>query len=230
MWLLKVKYLRGVRLSLTIALIGHLIFFNRCKEADRMEGMHAINEGTTVEIDLSNASETSFFDIFDSVGLVKLETTPNSIIKEVTRIIPYKNEMFILDATQNSVLRFDNNGKFLTRIQKIGNGPGEYTLLYDININPFSENLELLNPRGELLVFSRDGEFNDLLQSSISNECIEIMNPLVYKGNDTVNKYYFFDLIRDKTLVFRFSGEVLNYVPINFAYILFFGNALLHLC
>jgi len=72
--------------------------------------------------------------------------------------------------------------------------------------------------------------FNDLLQSSISNECIEIMNPLVYKGNDTVNKYYFFDLIRDKTLVFRFSGEVLNYVPINFAYILFFGNALLHLC
>jgi hypothetical protein len=159
MLLSKVQYLRGARLSLTIALIGHLIFFNRCKEADRMEEMHALNEGTTFEIDLSNTSETSFFNIFDSVELVKLETTPNSIIKEVTRIIPYMNEMFILDATQNSVLRFDNNGKFLTRIQKIGNGPGEFTLLYDININHFSENLELLNPRGELLVFSRDGEF-----------------------------------------------------------------------
>ncbi len=52
--------------------------------------------------------------------------------------------------------------------------------------------------------------FNDLLQSSISNECVEIINPLVYKGNDTVNKNYFFDLIRDKTLVFRFSGEACN--------------------
>ena len=45
------------------------------------------------------------------------------------------------------------------KIQKLGVGPGEYSLLYDFNINPFTKELELLNPRGELLSYTIDGEF-----------------------------------------------------------------------
>jgi hypothetical protein len=49
--------------------------------------------------------------------------------------------------------------------------------------------------------------FTALFESSISNENLEVNNPLVYKGNDTADKTYLYDLVRDKCLVFRFSGE-----------------------
>jgi len=52
--------------------------------------------------------------------------------------------------------------------------------------------------------------FSALFESSISNENLEVNNPLVYKGNDTADKAFLYDLVRDKCLVFRFSGEACN--------------------
>ena len=52
--------------------------------------------------------------------------------------------------------------------------------------------------------------FNELYKSSITNESVDLINPVIYIGNDTANKMNLFDLVRGKCLVFRFSGEACN--------------------
>lgn len=63
---------------------------------------------------------------------------------------------------------------------------------------------EPADPQSEIMYFTA------LFESSLSNENLEVNNPLVYKGTDTADKAYFYDIIRDKCLVFRFSGESCN--------------------
>ena len=51
---------------------------------------------------------------------------------------------------------FDKEGRFIDRLARKGSGPGEYSDVYDFNINRFTGNIELLNPWGELLIYTTD--------------------------------------------------------------------------
>jgi hypothetical protein len=61
-----------------------------------------------------------------------------------------------------------------------------------------------LEPRREIYYFS------ELFKTTVENEVLELNNPVVYKGNNTADKFDFFDIVQDKCLVFRFSGEACN--------------------
>ena len=66
-----------------------------------------------------------------------LEHTDESSIKLVWRVIPYKGRYYIMNGyTDSNVLVFDKQGKFVYKIDKRGQGPGEYISLNDIAIDP----------------------------------------------------------------------------------------------
>lgn len=134
--------------------------FTGCNtDKENASSIKITKNGEIIKIDPSNTANLSMKDLYSKIELVPLETNKNSIIKEVTKIVYYEDTYLILDENQNTVLIFDSCGKFINKIQKTGNGPGEYSLLYDFDINPFTKNLEFLNPRGEFLTYSRDGSF-----------------------------------------------------------------------
>jgi hypothetical protein len=54
------------------------------------------------------------------------------------------------------------------------------------------------------------GYLTEIYKSTITNESLELNNPVIYMGNDTANQMNLFDLVRGKCLVFRFSGEACN--------------------
>lgn len=73
--------------------------------------------------------------LFDEVEVIALETSPISLIGEIRKIIQHKDRFYILDAySSNAVFVFDNRGKFLHKLGKNGDGPGEYKLPLDFNI------------------------------------------------------------------------------------------------
>lgn len=51
---------------------------------------------------------------------------------------------------------------------------------------------------------------NELMKASVENECYELMDPMVYAGNNVENTFRLFDLVNEECLVFRFSGEACN--------------------
>jgi hypothetical protein len=83
-------------------------------------------------------------DYFDNPQLIKLETNKESLITEINRLIIYDNKLFIFDNKNNSVLTFNEDGKFLFKINRVGRGPGEYIQLTDFTIDEINKQIILL--------------------------------------------------------------------------------------
>ena len=66
-------------------------------------------------------------DISSNVKLIQLETINESLLSESIELV-YEDEnlIIIVDSRTNTILIFDSNGKFKSKIRKIGNGPGDY--------------------------------------------------------------------------------------------------------
>ena len=110
-------------------------------------------------IDLNRSNSVSVFDIFESVDLVLLETTDQSLIKNIRQVIYFNDRYYVLDSDQAILFCFDSNGKYLFKVAQFGQGPEEYLRLEHFNIDPHNNQLLLLEPYGNLLAFDLDGQF-----------------------------------------------------------------------
>ncbi|MCF8223390.1 MAG: 6-bladed beta-propeller [Bacteroidales bacterium] len=147
-------------------------------------------------IDVENVDKVSFYDIFREIEIIPLETNISSLIGSIGKVQFDENKYYVLDKEIFSILVFSEDGSFINRIRKIGRGPGEYTLLEDFVVNPFTGELELLNPRGEILVV-------DDLGREIGNSKL----PADYKSAHFIANYsndttILFSLFEDKQIVF----------------------------
>lgn len=113
---------------------------------------------TSVRIDLKNITTPSFYDYFSQMEVIPLETNDSSLINDMTKIIHRNNQFYILDRVTKRIVVFDDNGKFLEEINKLGVGPGEYTEIVDFGFNDFTGELELLAPMGGILRYDSIGK------------------------------------------------------------------------
>ena len=81
----------------------------------------------------------------DSVFYVKLELTDESIIGQIDKLIIFENRIHILDTQTSSVFIFDMTGKYLSKICRIGNGPGEYRKLHFFDIDKEKRQIVLVD-------------------------------------------------------------------------------------
>lgn len=64
---------------------------------------------------------------------IPLETLPASLIGRINKIVKGQNCFFIL-SDDRRILVFDNIGNFISSLNRMGNGPGEYTMITDFNV------------------------------------------------------------------------------------------------
>ena len=71
----------------------------------------------------------------DSVKYVKLELIEKSLIGSIDKVVIFEERIYILDRQTRSLLVFDIEGNFIFKIDKVGQGPGEYIQLdfFDID-------------------------------------------------------------------------------------------------
>ena len=63
-----------------------------------------------------------------------LETTDEALVGKIGKIIKRKNSYFIL-SEERQILQFNNNGRFISTLNKLGSGPDEYTMITDFAIH-----------------------------------------------------------------------------------------------
>ena len=123
-----------------------------------------------IPVDLDKSQPASLFDYFKQIELIPLETNDDVLIgRPVTKVIYHQNKYYILDEQQYIVHVFDDTGKFIFRIGKRGQGPEEYSYVYDFLINPFSGLIDLLDPVGFIVSYDLSGRFvkkSDLITNS----------------------------------------------------------------
>lgn len=81
------------------------------------------------DMDISDMFDTSFFRI------IPLETTPECLIGGEIRQIFYRDgRVYVVEKMAKGVFVFDDNGKFISKIQSLGQGPEEYLNIKAVSI------------------------------------------------------------------------------------------------
>ncbi|MDR0682816.1 MAG: 6-bladed beta-propeller [Dysgonamonadaceae bacterium] len=157
-----------------------------------------------IPVDFDKPDEVSMLDYFKSVELIPLETHPEALIGQLRKIIYYKDRYYTLDRQQFIVHVFDDEGKFVFKIDKRGQGPGEYSMLDDIHINGYTGHLELLCPMGFVYDYDLSGEY--VKTTWVTNEHLRAVheiiaideNTLVFFARAESNKIFYYDLDKEK--------------------------------
>ena len=76
--------------------------------------------------------ECNLSELLDSVEYIPLETNDNSLLSGLSKILFIKD--YIYASSQQEVMKFDGNGRFIGKLSKFGNGPQDYYSINDYDI------------------------------------------------------------------------------------------------
>lgn len=113
----------------------------------------------TLYSDLDHYQSIPTERLFSKIEIIPLETNEQSLIQRISKVIEYNSCLYILDSRQKAILIFDKTGKFISKIHTVGRAPSEYSLLYDIAINTYSETLDALDPMGKIITYDLKGKY-----------------------------------------------------------------------
>jgi hypothetical protein len=120
-------------------------------------------ERSLIELEFSYESSPAlpFDSLMDDVFYVKLETTGNNLIGEISQILFAKDRIIVVDKdVSKSITVYDMSGKFLNTIGCLGQGPQEYTYLAHVALSADSS-MVVVDDMGtkSLKFYTIDGKF-----------------------------------------------------------------------
>lgn len=114
---------------------------------------------SSIYVDIDSKEKVSFFDVFSKIEITPFETNDTCLVGSVDKLILRDSIYYLLDKKQNSIFIFNQDGKFIQNIKRVGRGLGEYLYVYDFVINEYNHTLELLDPFGKLIILNLDGSY-----------------------------------------------------------------------
>ncbi len=112
------------------------------------------NNHTSFDVKIINVNPTksdefiNLSEIADSIKCIKLQMDSGEVMGRVREVIIKKKYIYAVDITQQAVFLFDKEGKFVSKLKKKGQGPGEYLHLGPIFINEDESYIEVVNYKG----------------------------------------------------------------------------------
>mgnify|MGYP001777381917 FL=1 len=94
----------------------------------------------------------------DSALVVPLETKDDCLIGEITYLVYQDHKIYVADNVGKAVYVFDEKGKLLSKLHKVGNGPGEYLEIAAFTV--YNSKLlicDMMNRK--IFVYHEDGTF-----------------------------------------------------------------------
>ena len=144
-----------------------------------------------IKVDLNHIQKASIFDYFSHIELIPLETNDESVMQSLTKVVCYGKRIYTLDYLQKVIHIFDDTGKYIFKINKYGQGPGEYLIVQDFIINPITGNLDLLSSYGFIHSYDLAGKHLKTSKKIVNDELLAIhaQIPLDEKTNIFISKF-----------------------------------------
>lgn len=105
-----------------LALIS--IFFLHCCQVDKARNIQEINLA-------SNQYNGESYDV-NMIGLEEKST--NNIPSQISKIQLHDDIVYILDGVTSTIFTYNTNGKYLSQLDNIGQGPGEFLRIRDFYV------------------------------------------------------------------------------------------------
>ena len=152
-----------------------------------------IGDSKVIIVPENEIEKMNHSDLFKSFSIIPLETKEESLISTISKIYFYKNRLYILDYSLNTLFIFSEKGKYLNKISSIGNGPKEYISLLSFSINENKDRLVLYSDRpSKFLFYTLEGSFISEINSDIITRNFEIIdNNIVQFAYNLSDEFYF---------------------------------------
>lgn len=136
--------------------------------------------------------------------LIALETTEESLLGSVDKLIEANGRYYVLDHMMECVQVFDGTGKYLHRVGKVGQGPGEYSDLSDFAVDDKTGYLYLLTNSSTVYAYDDGGKF--LWKRKISNSLLWYIGSFE-EGYVCSTNHLTYTSGEDAFLLYRFDGD-----------------------
>ncbi len=163
--------------------------------------------------DLTNLSETiepfQLSKIAKSITYIPLETNDSLLLKYIRKIIKVGDSYFVLSG--NSIVRFNDEGMFLSKLERIGKGPGEYSGINDFDIDPTGR-IIAISTWGKIMFYNLDGSFIKLIDCNVNYiNFIDNKKLLTYRNNMLGGEKY-------SNLIMNIEGDTIAKFPNRFKF------------
>ena len=154
--------------NILLFLFTLIVIFSSCRKnspnfSDKKEEislLRNIENPIEVHIDLNNDC-LPFDSLMNKVNYVKLETTGDNLIGEISQLLFVDDKIIIVDAGQSKTITvYNEKGHYLYKIGAFGQGPMEYGALNHVAFTPGKEMLVITDLKsGRLKYYSIDGHY-----------------------------------------------------------------------
>lgn len=174
----------------------YCICFFSCKELHKESSLPLETaESKMLELDIDLDKNTLPFDsLMDFVSFVKLETTEDNLIGGISQILFVNNKIIVVDFdVSKTITVYDESGKFLNKIGKLGQGPEEYAYLGHVILTPDKSTVVVVDMgSGNLKYFGLDGNFIKSVKFPFWFSRCEFINDNIiaghYSGGNMIQK------------------------------------------
>lgn len=154
--------------------------------------------------------------LLENKRYVQLETTDDCLFSEITQFSCTSKELFIFDLYTQSVYVFDYSGKFLRKLHKTGQGPGEYSMITSMLIDE-ENNLISLVDLGQRILSYNINSFTFVDDTKIETVAIEKMDKDHFISYNSLSTNIENKLYKYHVLICSKDGEVKQkFLPIEF--------------
>lgn len=196
-----------MRVNLTIFCAFLLLF---CCAGDKSKTKEDVIQQEIITLDLTRLQNMHACDEYflsesvDKLDIVFLELTNNTLISNIFDIKVTEKDIFVCDY-KSGISRFDHEGRFLNKIGRKGQGPGEYQGFYNIEADDDKKYIYFYDyVYSKIFKFNFEGEFiNDSLKRF--SDVISGTNPYVLLVNDKLFLIDLLPVIHEREKYFTFA-------------------------
>lgn len=99
-------------------------------------------------------------EIASDLQFIKLETKPDCLIGSISSISRIGENYLITSEAGKTLYVFNNQGRYICSIGRLGKGPGEFLEIYGLSIDPLTNHIYVLdNGQVKLIEYNQDGRF-----------------------------------------------------------------------
>ena len=197
-----------------LLLAGSLLFLHSCTTDNEKVSTNTLCVDAKGEL-----RKLRFSDLYSELKYIRLETSKESLISQVYKIIPFADRLLVVDRELGKILVFGSDGKFISIIGNKGAGPEEYVGISDVSIDPSGKRIFVLDDsQRQVQVYGTDGSYHERIPVDFVAHELEFLyeNMLLFYCDYSSNEKYSRNGKRPNVLLMDFNkGEIMleAYVP-----------------
>lgn len=138
--------------NLKLLIFLFILFLVSCKESKQADTSNYLVDANKI----TNIEGKKLSSLLEYFEIIPLETSDDCLIGEIYTVKKRNGRYYIQHTNQRRLDVFDENGKHLNTIGRVGNGPGEYAAICDYDAD--EKNIYLFSP-GKMMFYDINGNF-----------------------------------------------------------------------